>query len=146
MEICTLKDVSRKKLFKMVLLSLFIPATTSQLFGTTHTTKPITIAWQAAPRHYDPRYAVDANSQYLENLLHCSLIDFDKNGSMIGYLAKKWDWLNPTTLRVVIHNIGKFSNDTSVTAEDVKATYMYLFNNLVSYESNKFDILCFLKN
>jgi len=33
----------------------------------------IHVAWEADVRTIDPRHAVDANSQYLEDLIHCSL-------------------------------------------------------------------------
>lgn len=85
----------------------------------------ISIAWEAEPRTVDPRYAVDANSQYLEDLLNCSLIDFDKDGRTVPDLAKSWVWTSPTTLAVEINTTGKFSDGSPVTPEDVAATYMF---------------------
>ncbi len=83
----------------------------------------ITLAWEAEPRSLDPRYAIDANSQYLENLLHCSLIDFDQDGRTIPDLAREWRWTNPTTLELVLTAGVKFADGTPVTSDDVKATY-----------------------
>jgi peptide/nickel transport system substrate-binding protein len=85
----------------------------------------ITLAWEAEPRAIDPRYAVDANSQYLENLLHCSIIDFDKDGKTVADLAKGWTWAGPTTLEVELKPGVTYSDGTPVTADDVRATYAF---------------------
>ncbi len=96
---------------------------------------PLTIAWESAPRSIDPRYALDANSQYLENLTQCSLIDFDKNGSTVGDLAKSWKWTDSKTLEVTIHSNAKYSNGTKVSPKDVKATYEFFKNESVKNPS-----------
>ena len=82
----------------------------------------IVLAWEAEPRTLDPRYAVDANSQYLENLMHCSLISYDQEGRTAPGLAKAWKWVTPTSIELTL-NAAKFSDGTAVTAKDVKATY-----------------------
>jgi peptide/nickel transport system substrate-binding protein len=96
---------------------------------------PLTIAWEAEPRAFDPRYAVDANSQYLENLVHCSLVDFDKDGRGVPDLAKSWTWKSPTSLEVTLNTAAKFSDGTPVTAEDVKATYLFFKDEKVANPS-----------
>jgi peptide/nickel transport system substrate-binding protein len=85
----------------------------------------VTIAWEAEPRTFDPRFAVDANSQYLEGLLHCSLITFDKDGRTVPDLAKAWTWKSPTELEVELDGAAKFADGAPVTADDVVQTYMY---------------------
>src|SRR5690606_34399391 len=85
----------------------------------------LTVGWESLPRTYDPRYAIDANSQYLENLLHCSLVDYDSNGQLISNLAKKWAWKDSKTLDVELLNQVKFADGSTVSAEDVKATFDY---------------------
>lgn len=85
----------------------------------------ISIAFSEEVRTIDPRFAQDANSQYLENLLHCSLVDFDKDGRTIPDLAKSWAWKSPTSLEVTLRAETKFADGTPVTADDVKATYEY---------------------
>lgn len=84
-----------------------------------------TIAWESAPRSIDPRYALDANSQYLENLIHCALIDFDKNGSTRAQLAKSWKWIEQKTLELDIHSGVKFSDGSELKIDDVIATYKF---------------------
>ena len=84
---------------------------------------PIRIGWESKPRTYDPRYAVDANSQYLENLLHCSLLTFDPDGQLVNDLAKTWRWKNPTTLEFELNESFRYADGKQVTLEDVKASY-----------------------
>lgn len=86
----------------------------------------VTLAWEASPRTFDPRFANDANSQYLVELTNCSLINFDRSGNLIGQLASSWSWTGPKTLLVTLRNGAKFSDGTPVTPEDVVATYSFL--------------------
>jgi peptide/nickel transport system substrate-binding protein len=92
-------------------------------------TSVLTLGWEAEPRTFDPRYAVDANSQYLENLLHCSLIDFDRDGHTIPVLAKSWAWTTPTVLTVDLNAKARFADGAPVTADDVVATYQFFKND-----------------
>ena len=70
----------------------------------------ITIAWQNEPRTFDPRYAVDANSQYLENLLHCSLVQFGEDGRVLPSVAQSWAWKDSRTLHLKLNPSIKFSD------------------------------------
>ena len=101
--------------------------------------KPISVAIESNIRTYDSRYAVDANSQYMENLIHCSLIDFDPNGSITPQLAISAPvWLSPTFLSIKLRDDLYFSNGKKVTAEDVKATYEQLNSQQVFPRSGAF--------
>lgn len=91
--------------------------------------KRIKIAWGDFPRSYDPRYATDADSQYLEDLLHCSLVNFDENGNVVYELIKEALWQDETHLKVTLKEGFKFSDGTPVTKEDVKATYDFFLRN-----------------
>lgn len=95
----------------------------------------LNLAWDTEPRSIDPRYAVDANSQYLENLIHCSLVDFDKDGRTVPDLAKSWKWLAPTKLEVELNAQAKFADGTKVSADDVKATYDFFLRSDVKNAS-----------
>jgi len=86
----------------------------------------VSLAWEASPRTLDPRFANDANSQYLTELTNCSLINFDRSGNQIGNLASSWKWTGPKTLLVTIKDTAKFSDGSPVTNEDVVATYSFL--------------------
>ncbi|MFW7377916.1 MAG: ABC transporter substrate-binding protein [Oligoflexus sp.] len=90
----------------------------------------LSIAWESQVRTFDPRMAVDANSQYLEDLLHCSLISFDHKGESVPILASetpKWD--SDTKLLVTIRKDARFSDGSIVRAADVVATYQSLLKN-----------------
>jgi len=107
---------------------------------------PIVVAWESSPRTIDPRYAQDADSQYLENLTHCSIIDFDKNGSTIGDLAKSWTWTTDTKLEVKLHPNAKFSDGTPVTPKDVKSTYDFFKDEKVKDPSPRKGAFTLLKS
>jgi peptide/nickel transport system substrate-binding protein len=106
---------------KKALILTFL--TGSQLLGASGN-QSVTIAWESDVRFLDPRYAIDANSQYLEDLVHCSLIAFDSKGGQIPYLASQMpEWQDDLHLKVKIKSGVKFSDNKPVTAADVKATY-----------------------
>lgn len=86
---------------------------------------PLRIGFDAEPRTFDPRYALDANSQYVENLINCSLITFGPEGNVIGDLASSWKWLGDKSISFKLNKNFKFSNGKNVQASDVKATYAF---------------------
>lgn len=88
--------------------------------------KDLTLAWEANPRTVDPRYANDANSQYLTDLTNCSLINFDPSGNLIGQLASSWEWTSPKTLVLKIRKDAKFNDGSPVRIEDILAVYEFL--------------------
>lgn len=119
----------KRKLYAPATCSIFF-ATSAALFtctGQSATTAKdaISIAWEAAPRSFDPRYAADADSQYLENLMHCSIVTFDADGKAVGDLAEKWSWKDNKTLVVTLKSGVTFSDGTPVSANDVKTTYEF---------------------
>ena len=92
--------------------------------------KSLNIAWATEPHSYDPRYATDANSQYLEGLLHCSLITFDADGNITKDLAKSWEWISGTQLNMQIKPGVSFADGSAVTLMDVKKTYdFFIYKN-----------------
>lgn len=91
--------------------------------------REVSIAWSSFPLSFDPRYATDADSQYLEDLIHCSLVTFDKNGKVIYELAKSVSWESATKLKIELQENFKFSDGTPVTKEDVKALYDFFLKS-----------------
>lgn len=90
----------------------------------------INIGWEAPVRSFDPRQNLDANSQYLESLVHCSLVEFDQEGSTTLSLADKATWSEDgLSLTMQIKDKALFSNGDNVTAKDVAATYQSLIAN-----------------
>ncbi len=110
-----------KHLFRIILVILILVTAPANMAA--KTTPMLTMAMEAPPRAIDPRYAIDANSQYIENLTHCSLVGFDENGAVKAELAESWQWQDPKTLVLTIKTNAKFSDGKSVTTADVKATY-----------------------
>lgn len=90
----------------------------------------INLAFEDAVRSFDPRQSADANSQYIEDLVHCSLMNFDPDGKAIpGLLAKAPNWISPRKLELEIRGDVKFSDGSPVRREDVVATYMTLMSD-----------------
>lgn len=76
-----------------------------------------------APTNLDPRYATDATSARINRLLYSRLVDFAEDASPIPSLAT-WEMLDPTHYRFTfIEPRPTYSDGTTLTAEDVKATF-----------------------
>ncbi len=92
--------------------------------------KTFRLAWGDSPRTVDPRYAIDADSEYLADLVHCSLMKFDPNGIPKNQLASEMKWVDPKTLEVTLNSTFQFSDGKPVTAEDVQASYEFFKKDL----------------
>ena len=65
----------------------------------------LTLALEDSVRTFDPRQSVDANSQYVEDLVHCSLITFDAEGhSVPGIAAALPRWIKDDTLEISLRD------------------------------------------
>lgn len=87
------------------------------------------IAFDNSPRSFDPRFAVDANSQYLTNLLHCSVIEYNAEGGYDLMIAESLEWKSDLELKITLKDKMNFSNGKPVTATDVKATFDFFINH-----------------
>lgn len=96
---------------------------------------PIRIGFDSEPRTIDPRYAMDANSQYVEALLNCSLITFGPEGNVEGDLAEEWKWLGNNQISFKLKKGYKFSDGRPVTARDVASTYEFFLRKDVKKPS-----------
>lgn len=100
----------------------------------------IVVGWESEVRSFDPRYSVDANAQYVENLLHCSILGFSPDGALIPELAEELPhWVSPTKLEVRIKNDVLFSDKSALTTEDIKATYEFFLDEKMSPFSARAD-------
>ncbi len=88
--------------------------------------KTFRIAWENIPRTPDPRYSVDADSQYLGDFIHCSLFSYGPLGEIKYQLASAVHWTDPKTVEITIQSGFRFSNGKGVTASDVQANFEYL--------------------
>ncbi len=100
----------------------------------------INLAFEDSIRTFDPRQSVDANSQYVEDLIHCSLMTFDSEGRPIpGIAAKAPQWKTAKTLEITLKENVKFSDGTPVTLNDVAATYQSLLTDKILARSPSFS-------
>ncbi|RZA26536.1 MAG: ABC transporter substrate-binding protein [Proteobacteria bacterium] len=126
----------RNTLFRM--LSLFLCLAPTHAFSAAKNS--INLAFEDAVRSFDPRQSADANSQYIEDLVHCSLMNFDPDGKAIpGLLVKAPSWLSPVQLELEVRGDVKFSDGSPVRTEDVVATYKTLMTNPALRRASAFD-------
>ena len=119
--------MAKSYFYSLLLTQLFI----GQTAGASKTEledKTLKLAWESMPTSLDSRYASDANSQYLEDLIHCSIIRFSEDGSTEPYLASKWNWKSSNQLAIKLHQNFRFSSGAAVTGADVVATYDFFGN------------------
>lgn len=82
----------------------------------------------SAPLNLDPRYAVDATSVRINRLLYQRLVDFDERMQPQPALAE-WRLISPTHYRFTLRaDRAKFSDGSTLSAEDVKLTYDYVLD------------------
>lgn len=129
----------RIKSDKILFLFIFFFALKQHLNQAQAFSKPIRIALKADIQSFDPRFSVDADSQYLEDLIHCSLVAFNPNGEPTPRLATRWKWQQPTLLEVHISEDFTFSDGKKVSPEDVLANLKYYMKkNSTSPRSSSF--------
>lgn len=86
------------------------------------------IALDSPPKNIHPHYAFDLNSQLVDELLFESLIILDESHSpTCTHLCKSFEFKDPTTLVFELSKnlvLGKlrFSDNTPITAQDIKAS------------------------
>jgi peptide/nickel transport system substrate-binding protein len=78
---------------------------------------------ETSPTATDPRFATDAISSRIDELVFDSLVRIDRNGRFKGDLAESIERPTPTTLVFHLRRGVRFSNGRPLTARDVKFTY-----------------------
>ncbi|MBM3382432.1 MAG: ABC transporter substrate-binding protein [Betaproteobacteria bacterium] len=85
------------------------------------------VGFETRPRSVDPRFvATDANSQYLEPLLHLPLVGFSESGEPQEIVAEKIQFTDPLTVVVKIRDGIRFAQGRSIDVDDVVATYKFV--------------------
>lgn len=90
-------------------------------------TKPgprrLVVGIENAPSNLDPRFATDAYSSRLADIIYSSLVKLDESGIFQGDLATSWD--QPESTRYIFHlrKDVKFHNGDVLTAADVCHTF-----------------------
>jgi peptide/nickel transport system substrate-binding protein len=78
---------------------------------------------ETSPTATDPRFATDAISSRINELVFDSLVRIDRSGQFEGDLAESIERPTPTTLVFHLRHGVRFSNGRELTARDVKYTY-----------------------
>jgi len=78
---------------------------------------------EVSPTATDPRFATDAISSRISELIFDSLVRIDRNGRFVGDLAQSFE--RPDDTRIVYHLKSgvRFSDGRELTSRDVKFTY-----------------------
>ena len=75
------------------------------------------------PTTLDPRFATDAMSGRIDELVYESMVRFDQAGKPVDELAERIDQPEPTRLVFHLRHGVRFSDGHELTARDVKFTY-----------------------
>jgi peptide/nickel transport system substrate-binding protein len=93
-------------------------------------------------RILDPRQSVDAQTQTLNDLIHCSLMNFDAEGQLIPGIAKESPtWKSAQVLELTLRDDVKFSDGRAVTADDVVASYQSVLTDSALAQSASYRML-----
>ena len=83
----------------------------------------LVMALESNPTHLDPRYATDANSVRIGQLIFNSLTRTDENSRFQPDLAARWEMIDEQTYLFYLRKCVTFHNGKPLTAADVKFTY-----------------------
>ncbi len=78
---------------------------------------------ETSPLALDPRFATDAISSRIDELVFDALVRVDAHGQFVGDLAESFARSSPTTLTFHLRRGLRFSNGRPLTARDVIFTY-----------------------
>ena len=83
----------------------------------------IAVGLEAAPLTLDPRFATDATSAQIDDLVFEGLTRWDDQSRRVPQLATEWRATDAQTYVFHLHEGLRFANGAPLTAADVKATY-----------------------
>ena len=83
----------------------------------------LVVGIESYPLQLDPRYATDANSVRVGNLIYNSLLRSDETSRLRPELAESWRMVDDRTYLFDLRKGVKFHNGQPLTAADVKFTY-----------------------
>jgi peptide/nickel transport system substrate-binding protein len=78
---------------------------------------------EISPTSTDPRFATDATSSRIDELIFDSLVKADRDGQFVGHLAGSIERPTPTELIFHLKHGVRFSDGRELTARDVLFTY-----------------------
>lgn len=83
----------------------------------------LVVGIESNPLELDPRYATDANSARIDDLIYNSLLRADDRLRLQPELASDWKMTDERTYVFALRQHVKFHNGNELTARDVKYTY-----------------------
>ena len=92
----------------------------------------VRIGLATAPLSLDPRFATDAASHKVQELIHCSLVQLGEDFLPKPGLATSWQHPDPYTWTFELGQNHTFHNGQAVTARDVAATLHAVLNKGLS--------------
>ena len=90
------------------------------------------IGLASAPISLDPRFATDAASHRVQELVHCSLVQLGEDFLPKPSLASSWQQQDPYTWTFQLRHDFTFHNGQGVTAADVAATIQAVLDKTLS--------------
>src|SRR5208282_1924787 len=81
---------------------------------------------ETSPLAIDPRFATDAISSRIAEMVFDSMVKIDAHGQFIGDLAESIERPNDTSLIFHLRRDARFSDGRALTARDVKYTYDFV--------------------
>ena len=115
------RDPNRRLLFFLFILPLILAACRAPSHD-----RPdgyLVAGIESNPLQLDPRYATDANSVRIGNLIYNSLLRYDEHSQLQPELAERWRMLDDRTYLFDVRRDVIFHNGDRLTAADVKYTY-----------------------
>lgn len=116
----------------MKLIQALLVVFVTVLFQNAMGAERINIAISASPNNLAPFYSTDANSQNINRLVHASLVDFNEKMQFICIACEKYEEKMNGPKHVFTFTLRPgltFSDNTAVSAEDVKKSYEYFAKN-----------------
>jgi len=83
----------------------------------------LVVAIESSPMTLDPRFATDAYSERITQLLFSSLVRVDAAFQIVPGLAVSWSQPDPLTYRFVLRRGVRFHDGRELTADDVRYTF-----------------------
>ncbi|MFH1624794.1 MAG: ABC transporter substrate-binding protein, partial [Pseudomonadota bacterium] len=88
----------------------------------------LVIGLESSPTNLDPRYATDANSHRLTQILFNSLFKLDSHFNPVPDIVKRWESPNDTAYIFYLKRGVQFHDGSELTSEDVKYTFDTILN------------------
>ena len=83
---------------------------------------------ETSPTALDPRYATDAISEHIVELMFDPLVRLDSKGNFVGDLAEKVERLSPTEIVFHLRHGVHFNDGRELSARDVKYTFDFVLD------------------